>query len=108
MSNNSDDDEVSNAAEDSGFQGTPNPPKSVSTSSGIPPPTKRRRKLKPQFDENGKPVVQRIRRRRRNGEIPEEDNDAPQNLFKNVLTPPGCRKPEPPLPDNNEQVGYFS
>jgi hypothetical protein len=76
-------------------------PKSSCTSvAGIP----RKRKLKQQFDVNGKPIVQRIRRRRRNGSIPEEDSNAVKSLEK--ITPPGCRK-QPPLPDNNEQVCWI-
>jgi nuclear receptor subfamily 1 group I len=63
-------------------------------------PTKRKRKLKQQYDSNGKPIVQRIRRRRRNGEIPEEDSAAAKDLEK--VSTPGCRK-QPSLPDNEQQ-----
>uniref|UniRef100_A0A914P1Y2 Uncharacterized protein n=1 Tax=Panagrolaimus davidi TaxID=227884 RepID=A0A914P1Y2_9BILA len=90
---------ISNTSDDESIFGErqPDTPKS----SGNLSATRRKRKLKQQFDANGKPIVQRIRRRRRNGSIPEEDS-APKNLEK--ITPPGCRKLEPPLPDNNEQL----
>ena len=43
----------------------------------------------------GMPIVQRIRRRKRNGSIPEEDEPpAPQKV-----SPPGCKQPIPPSPD---------
>ena len=48
----------------------------------------------------GMPIVQRIRRRKRNGSIPEEDEPpAPQKV-----SPPGCKQPVPPSP---EEVSYL-
>ncbi|KAE9550771.1 hypothetical protein FO519_006023 [Halicephalobus sp. NKZ332] len=46
----------------------------------------------------GMPVVQRIRRRKRNGSIPEEDESpAPQKV-----SPPGCKQPAPPSPEEQQ------
>jgi hypothetical protein len=91
---------ISNTSDDESVFGGELKQHTPKSSSGNLSATRRKRKLKQQFDANGKPIVQRIRRRRRNGSIPEEDS-APENLEK--ITPPECRKLQPSLPDNNEQ-----
>uniref|UniRef100_A0AC35FPQ6 Uncharacterized protein n=1 Tax=Panagrolaimus sp. PS1159 TaxID=55785 RepID=A0AC35FPQ6_9BILA len=92
---------ISNTSDDESVFGGELKQDTPKSSSGNLSATRRKRKLKQQFDANGKPIVQRIRRRRRNGSIPEEDS-APENLEK--ITPPECRKLQPSLPDNNEQL----